>query len=70
MVSTSGKKPSPPAEHQLEAVTHLSQQNIHKIAPHVNVPDSVTHVPPGKKQMFLDLGRKERAIQTKTYFKQ
>lgn len=70
MVYTSGKKPSPPAEHQLEAVTHLSQQNIHKIAPHANVPDSVTHVPPGKKQMFLDLGRKESATQRKTYFKQ
>lgn len=55
MVSTSGKRPSPPAEHQLEAVTHLSQQNIHKIAIHKNVPDSVTHVPPGKKQMFIDL---------------
>lgn len=59
MVRASGKKPSPPAEHQLEAVTHLSQQNIHKLVPHANVPDPVTHAPPGKKQMFLDSGRKK-----------
>lgn len=70
MVCTSGKRPSPPAEHQLEAVTHLSQQNICKIAPHANVPDSATHVPLGKKQMFLDLERKESATQRKNYFKQ
>lgn len=69
MVRTSGKKPSPPAEYQLEAVTHLSQQNIHKLVPHVNVPDSVMHVPPAKKQKFLDSGRKKRTNQRKIYFK-